>query len=293
MLFGKDCEFITNASLSWKNIYVVCWTLPERWHSTASLASTTLGKQCSQLWEVWITQSISPQKFPLVNGMLNDCHVRLTLSRGTKVTSSMNPLFNIFGCVLLVVPEWKPVGNQATYNNQTGIKLITSYNRRNTPSCLDSKIHHCNLINNSPPSSPFPVWSNLCNSHSKDPSKPNRGSWCSDARHWGICFGNKCHECIHGEKWKDLYSQRRYLSTRSRFCHNENLIPPRDHSSDSDWSCGESFRGCSCWAAKNFVSWISHCRWGVYFRNNGRTHTSRRDRWQKDWERKSPDHQID
>jgi protein-lysine N-methyltransferase EEF2KMT len=81
--------------------------------------------------------------------MFDDCHLRLTLSRGTKVTSSMNPVFNIFGCVLLIVPEWKPVGNQATYNNEAGIKLVTAYNRRNTSSCLDSKIHHCNLINNS------------------------------------------------------------------------------------------------------------------------------------------------
>lgn len=81
--------------------------------------------------------------------MFDNTHIRLTLSRGTKVTSSMNPDFNIFGCVLLVVPEWKSVGGAASYDNQVGIKLITSYNRRNTPSCIDSKIHHCNLINNS------------------------------------------------------------------------------------------------------------------------------------------------
>lgn len=85
----------------------------------------------------------------LANGMQTDCHMRLTLSRGAKVTSSMNPKFNIFGCNLLIVPEWKPVGDAATYDNNKGIKLITATNRRNPPQCVDSRIHHNNLINNS------------------------------------------------------------------------------------------------------------------------------------------------
>eukprot|EP00602_Paraphysomonas_sp_CaronLab_P003421 CAMPEP_0185022630 /NCGR_PEP_ID=MMETSP1103-20130426/5332_1 /TAXON_ID=36769 /ORGANISM="Paraphysomonas bandaiensis, Strain Caron Lab Isolate" /LENGTH=590 /DNA_ID=CAMNT_0027554781 /DNA_START=44 /DNA_END=1816 /DNA_ORIENTATION=- len=82
------------------------------------------------------------------NGMRTDVHVRVTLSRGTKVTSSMNPIFNIFGCVVLVVAEWKPVGNAATYDNNVGIKLTSATVRRNSPNCIDSKIHHCNMINN-------------------------------------------------------------------------------------------------------------------------------------------------
>ena len=52
------------------------------------------------------------------NGMRDGAHMRLTLSRGAKLTSSMNPVFNVFGCNLLVVPEWKPVGDAATYDNQ-------------------------------------------------------------------------------------------------------------------------------------------------------------------------------
>lgn len=82
------------------------------------------------------------------NRMHNGAHVRLTLSRGCKVTSSMNPKFNIFGCNLIVLPEWKPVGDKTTYDNQSGITLITASNRRNGPQYVDSKIHHCNLINN-------------------------------------------------------------------------------------------------------------------------------------------------
>lgn len=83
------------------------------------------------------------------NGMRNNVHIRLTLSRGAKITSSMNPQFNIFGTNLIVLPEWKPVGDMATYDNNKGIRLITATNRRNPAQCVDSKIHHCNLINNS------------------------------------------------------------------------------------------------------------------------------------------------
>ena len=35
-----------------------------------------------------------------------------------------------------------------TYDNTKGISLITAAHRRNPPSCVDSKIHHNNLINN-------------------------------------------------------------------------------------------------------------------------------------------------
>ena len=82
------------------------------------------------------------------NGMRDGAHIRLTLTRGAKLTSSMNPNFNVFGTNLIVLPEWKPVGDPATYDNAKGITLITATNRRNSPQYVDSKIHHCNLINN-------------------------------------------------------------------------------------------------------------------------------------------------
>ena len=77
------------------------------------------------------------------NGMWDGAHVRLTLTRGRKVTSGMSPRFNRSGCTLIVLAEWK----ELVYD-QAGIRLITSSVRRNTPQCLDSKIHHNNLINN-------------------------------------------------------------------------------------------------------------------------------------------------
>lgn len=77
------------------------------------------------------------------NGMRDNTHIRMTLSRGKKVTSGMSPHWNQYGSSLIVIAEWKP-----PVFNPDGIKLITSAIRRNTPSCLDSKIHHNNLINN-------------------------------------------------------------------------------------------------------------------------------------------------
>lgn len=77
------------------------------------------------------------------NGMRDESHVRLTLTRGEKVTSGMNPRFNQSGCCLIVLAEWKP----PVYSDE-GIRVITASTRRNSPMFLDSKIHHNNLLNN-------------------------------------------------------------------------------------------------------------------------------------------------
>lgn len=77
------------------------------------------------------------------NGMRDEAHIRLTLTRGRKVTSGMSPHFNQYGSSLIVLAEWK----KPVYGSD-GIHLITSSVRRNAPQCLDSKIHHNNLINN-------------------------------------------------------------------------------------------------------------------------------------------------
>ncbi len=77
------------------------------------------------------------------NDMRDKVHVRLTLSRGKKVTSGMSPHWNQYGPTLIIIPEWKP-----PVFDKSGVKLITSSVRRNPPSCLDSRIHHNNLINN-------------------------------------------------------------------------------------------------------------------------------------------------
>jgi branched-chain amino acid aminotransferase len=75
------------------------------------------------------------------NQMTDGVHVRLTLTRGVKVTSGMDPRLNQSGPTLIVLAEHKP----PVYAT-TGLALITSSVRRFPPDCLDPKIHHCNLI---------------------------------------------------------------------------------------------------------------------------------------------------
>ncbi|MCL4741644.1 MAG: aminotransferase class IV [Phycisphaerales bacterium] len=75
------------------------------------------------------------------NGMRDGVHIRLTLTRGVKVTSGMDPRLNRSGPTLIVLAEHKP----PVYGSG-GITLATSSVRRFPPDCLDPKIHHCNLI---------------------------------------------------------------------------------------------------------------------------------------------------
>jgi branched-chain amino acid aminotransferase len=78
------------------------------------------------------------------NRMHDNAHIRLTLTRGEKITSGMDPRLNQKGSCLIVLAEWKPL----VYDNSKGIRVITSTQRRNGPQYLDSKIHHSNLLNN-------------------------------------------------------------------------------------------------------------------------------------------------
>ncbi len=77
------------------------------------------------------------------NGMRDGVHIRLTLSRGMKITSGMDIRLNQYGSCLIVLPEWKP-----PVYKRDGIRLVTASWRRNSPQCIDSRIHHNNLINN-------------------------------------------------------------------------------------------------------------------------------------------------
>lgn len=77
----------------------------------------------------------------LANDMRDGVHIRLTLSRGLKLTSGMDPRLNQSGPTLIVLAEHKP-----PVYDQSGITLITSSIRRAPPDCLDPKIHHNNLV---------------------------------------------------------------------------------------------------------------------------------------------------
>ena len=76
------------------------------------------------------------------NKMSNGVHIRLTLTRGVKITSGMDPRLNQSGPTLIVLAEHK-----APVYAITGLTLITSKIRRPPREVLDARIHHANLLN--------------------------------------------------------------------------------------------------------------------------------------------------
>ena len=76
------------------------------------------------------------------NKMRDGAHIRLTLTRGVKITSGMDPRLNQSGPTLIVLAEHKP-----PVYTKTGLSLVTSKIRRPPPEVLDARIHHANLLN--------------------------------------------------------------------------------------------------------------------------------------------------
>ena len=78
----------------------------------------------------------------VANKMQDGVHIRLTLTRGVKITSGMDPCLNQSGPTLIVLAEHK-----APVYSKSGLKLITATVRRPPPEILDARIHHANLLN--------------------------------------------------------------------------------------------------------------------------------------------------
>ena len=76
------------------------------------------------------------------NKMRDGVHIRLTLTRGVKITSGMDPRLNQSGPTLIILAEHK-----APVYSKDGLKLITAALRRPPPEVLDARIHHANLLN--------------------------------------------------------------------------------------------------------------------------------------------------
>src|SRR5256884_7824364 len=76
------------------------------------------------------------------NTMRDGVEIRLTLTRGAKMTSGMDPRLNQSGPTLIVLAEHK-----APVYAKTGLTLMTSKIRRPPPEILDARIHHANLLN--------------------------------------------------------------------------------------------------------------------------------------------------
>lgn len=76
------------------------------------------------------------------NAMRDRVHIRLTVSRGVKYTSGLDPRINRRGCSFFILAEHKaPV-----YNNTAGISLHTARQRRPFADVLDQHIHSCNQL---------------------------------------------------------------------------------------------------------------------------------------------------
>ncbi len=102
-------------------------------HSAQALAFASIPAPDSTTTEIRRTLA--------ANQMTDGVHIRLTLTRGVKVTSGMDPRLNQSGPTLIVLAEHKP----PVYGT-SGLTLTTSSVRRFPPDCLDPKIHHCNLL---------------------------------------------------------------------------------------------------------------------------------------------------
>ncbi len=76
------------------------------------------------------------------NEMQDGVHIRLTLTRGVKITAGMDPRLNQSGPTLIVLAEFK-----APVYSKTGLALKTASIRRPPPEILDPQIHHANLLN--------------------------------------------------------------------------------------------------------------------------------------------------
>jgi branched-chain amino acid aminotransferase len=103
-------------------------------HSAQALAFASIPARAAIIGEIKRTLE--------ANKMRDGVHVRLTLTRGVKITSGMDPRLNQAGPTLIVLAEHK-----APVYSTAGLSLITAAVRRPAPDVLDPKIHHNNLIN--------------------------------------------------------------------------------------------------------------------------------------------------
>src|SRR6267143_2260340 len=107
----------------------------DRLHQSATALSFAEIPPCEKIIEE-IKRTLAANK------MQDGVHIRLTLTRGVKITSGMDPRLNQSGSTLIVLAEHK-----APVYTKTGLTLITSRFRRPSPEILDCKIHHANLLN--------------------------------------------------------------------------------------------------------------------------------------------------
>ncbi|MDG4714248.1 aminotransferase class IV [Winogradskyella marincola] len=73
-----------------------------------------------------------------VNGMTDDVHVRIMVTRGIKKTPSQDPRLTISGPNVVIIPEYKKASK---VSKEKGITLFTSTIRRGSPDYLDPRLN--------------------------------------------------------------------------------------------------------------------------------------------------------
>jgi len=72
------------------------------------------------------------------NGMTDDVHVRIMVTRGIKKTPSQDPRLTISGPNVVIIPEYKKASKES---KERGITLFTSTIRRGSPDYLDPRLN--------------------------------------------------------------------------------------------------------------------------------------------------------
>ena len=72
------------------------------------------------------------------NGMTDDVHVRIMVTRGIKKTPSQDPRLTISGPNVVIIPEYKKASK---VSKEKGITLFTSTIRRGSPDYLDPRLN--------------------------------------------------------------------------------------------------------------------------------------------------------
>tara|TARA_R110002096_G_scaffold238581_7_gene430155 strand:- start:4390 stop:5298 length:909 start_codon:yes stop_codon:yes gene_type:complete len=75
------------------------------------------------------------------NAMRDEVHIRLTVSRGEKYTSGLDPRINQLGCSFFILAEHKP-----PVYDKSGVTLATAKTRRPFANVLNQHIHSCNQL---------------------------------------------------------------------------------------------------------------------------------------------------
>ena len=81
------------------------------------------------------------EKTLAANEMTDSVHIRLTVSRGVKYTSGLDPRINTAGCSFFILAEHK-----APVYDKSGLVLHTSTIRRPFANVLNQHIHSCNQL---------------------------------------------------------------------------------------------------------------------------------------------------